>query len=224
MWLKIWAWFRRDEGHLRTTRSHTTLSGKKTPPSGKSTPSRDAGTGESDDILMSISQLIGGPSDDNDDSFYPQRPVEAVKTEPIVEVVKVAEPDVFAELVEVRQNTRVASTSDVDDVVRAIKAIIKPALAKAADPIVESVQPPAVEKLPTPKPVAPTPVPAKPMRDKGGMKPEESRNEIQRTLVADDGQWPVKGLADRFKDLDDADDFDDNDGPSPFQTIMPSDD
>ncbi len=61
-------------------------------------------------------------------------------------------------------------------------------------------------------------------RERVPLKPDDSRNDGTRTLVADDGQWPaIKGLSDRFKDLEEAD-ADDDDGSSPFQTIVPQDD
>ena len=86
-------------------------------------------------------------------------------------------------------------------------------------------------KLPERRPASSTEPAKSPttVREHGPLNRDVARKDPQKTLVAEDGQWPTfKGLSGSFNDLDDADDetgdSDEFDGPSPFQTIVPNDD
>lgn len=103
--------------------------------------------------------------------------------------------------------------------------IIEPAVPKrvplperSADIIQQTSRPPEF-LLP---PSIDAPPPPKPVREPSAAKRrDESQNDARQTLVADD---ILKALSERFKDFDKSDDDEDREGPSPYQTIVPSDD
>ena len=101
---------------------------------------------------------------------------------------------------------------------------VEPAKSSIAEqvPVADSMFPGAAPPAPTAINTPPAP---KPVRETAPSKRKEARKDGRQTLVAGEGKWmDLKGMFDGSKGQDEPDDDDDPSGPSPYQTIVPSDD
>lgn len=187
MWWKFWTWGRVDRQQLELDR-HKNARG--------SQPDRNAsGSAESEDILGSISALIG------------DSPVEPMESERKARSTAALESSVSLESVQEIQTTQSFDTIDLEKIQSAGR---NPKL----DPIPKPTTPAATDPSPT-KASNPPPAKHKEFRSK----------DSGQTLVADDGKWvAIRGMFDGAQNPNDTDDDDDATGPSPYQTIVPSDD
>ena len=154
---------------------------------------------------MSISEMIEGRTDEGGVIVPPVRATESFR---FTEVIRATE-------------TIKASEAAHDTKEIAICPELKPAEAIRPSEAVEAVQPSSEVSEQRPAPPVEKPKVPKPVREATPSKRADPPKEIMRTLVVEDGHWPMlKGLSESFKDLDD----DDPDELSAFKTIVPNDD
>lgn len=169
-----------------------------------------------DDILISISGLIDNPQDDL---------VDYIRTTRTAELSVVTDDELIASEAEKATDT-VAGTQTTETSTKSNEAgpVSVPAQAIVPTDIVpgrtarphDFVTAGLFDPPPTTAP--------KSSPDSRALNRDAARKDPRKTLVAEDGQWPtIKGLAESFNDLDNADE-DEFGGPSPFQTMVPNDD
>jgi hypothetical protein len=192
MWWKFWTWFRHDDAHQHAGN----------PPANRLGTRAVAGGAEpkkSEDILTSISSLIDQQLDGEQGERQTTRTYDAIRLD---DQTTKAGPDEANHDTWSGDRQSDTGTSDTVEVAGPIAAV------DDCRPNSDSVAPPPSVQRREPPPNRPSEGP--------------NRYESQKTLVAEEGHWPsFKGLAESFKDLDDADN--DSDGTSPFETIVPHD-
>lgn len=193
---KFWNWFHRGEVLQQSAKRAENSRGN--PPGSRNSDSR-----ESEDILMSISELIEGKTDEVGAVVPPIRATESFQ---------------FSEVIRATDTVKASDIAhDTKEI--AIRSDVVSAEASQTSQPVAVIQP--VNKVPTPpqSPPAEKPQVQKAAPETAASKRAEPPKEIMRTLVVEDGHWPMlKGLSESFKDLDD----DDSDRPA-FKTIVPND-
>lgn len=206
-WWKFWTWNRRDEAH-GSVKTRGNLS--------------DTGIDIHDDILISISGLIDNQQDDL---------VDFIRTTRTAELSAVAESASSAQTIagvkttetvadtETAQRSGMGGLNEVSPASARVEAIVRLPSEIPVAIVARTPERSPASKIDPPRPQIN-------VREPGTLNRDAARKDPRKTLVAEDGQWlTLKGLSGSFSDLDDADDdFDDADGPSPFQTIVPNDD
>jgi len=207
-WWKFWTWRRTDSAH-GSDRSRKDLPG---PESNRHDP---------DDILMSISGLIDNHQDDLVDFIRTTRT--AAELSVFVDHVPISEKGTkVTDTVAGTQTTELTSKPSENapgPIVAPIK--VGPTVSTEAP----AGPPPGITARPLDYlaglPFDQAPASQKSTRDSRALNRDLARKDPRKTLVAEDGQWPtLRGLAESLSEANGEDD----DGPSPFQTMVPNDD